>query len=237
MKKPAVDINRVLTGRLRANLGFKNRFLSRWGTHMDGGVEVLDEKKYYHTPGFLSSNKKLFTLLRVYNDLADNPPTGVASAWLYINQDKVVTDAISKTLIATQLNSGYALNSWREYTMGIHYSNNSNAILSSGTTAEMITYINDNWSTIISSYSVEAPRDNELEYVLSKYALFGDVTTLETEVTDVNREVTQKIAVTEYGRKQKYLEVSVNFTLRVRRIAPIIDSSPIVIRIDSFKEW
>jgi hypothetical protein len=89
MKRPQPDIGDILKSDFINNLGSTRKFTRLWGTTYIGGVEVLNHRRYYYPRSARPANfEKLFRYLGAYEDLNNNDPKGVQSAWFYLNKNK-----------------------------------------------------------------------------------------------------------------------------------------------------
>jgi hypothetical protein len=51
-------------------------------------VEVFHSRKYYYPKNNITTNEALFRHLGIYNDLNNQNPEGITSAWIYLNKNK-----------------------------------------------------------------------------------------------------------------------------------------------------
>lgn len=107
MKRPQPDIGNVLRDRFIGNLKTIRKLKRLWGTTTINGVEVLNERQYYHKEVDRSENfEKLFKFLGIYEDITASDHEGIAKGWVYFNKnnssnisvdfDQFVSDNLNK---------------------------------------------------------------------------------------------------------------------------------------------
>jgi len=88
MKRPQPDIGDLLRQSFIQDIGLTKKIRRLWGTTTVNGVEVFEHRKYYYPKSNIATNETLFRHLGIYNDLNNQNPSGITSAWIYLNKNK-----------------------------------------------------------------------------------------------------------------------------------------------------
>jgi len=195
MKKPQIDLHRLLTGQWLMQVSWVNKFLRHWGTeklvctdtsdkdYKEGYVEVLVAKHYTYPKEHLETeqNKKLYRHLQVYKKLQEINPEGVSSTWLYLNPAKSDLYTLTDEVLASRLQMDMED---VVCTITISLQNDSLGIAKSkwANLVDLKAYLITNWEQILSSYIMQVDGSTELDddryfrfRVLGTYALLANL--------------------------------------------------------------
>lgn len=226
--KEYVDFQATLQAELSAKLRLASRLKRMWGTHIDGGVEVLNEK-FTIWPGTESENVK--QVLKLFNipiaDIQNQSKDGLTRLYLKFNPNKVDTTSYSKEALATMLETKIPFGVEREFLYTHTDPSDPNKFV--GWTSQQIAdYVTSN-ITAVTSTGVTSTEDlvegNVDEYIGQYIIAENGVDFQKTLVT------ASVVAVSgnanEYNRTINYVS-GIQLRYKYKRIGHLDDNSPIV---------
>lgn len=226
--KEYVDFQATLQAELSAKLRLASRLKRMWGTHIDGGVEVLNEQ-FTIWPGTESENVK--QVLKLFNipiaDIQNQSKDGLTRLYLKFNPNKVDTTSYSKEALATMLETKIPFGVEREFLYTHTDPSDPNKFV--GWTSQQIAdYVTSN-ITAVTSTGVTSTEDlvegNVDEYI-------GQYIIAENGVDFQKTLVTASVVAVggnanEYSRTINYVS-GIQLRYKYKRIGHLDDNSPIV---------
>ena len=254
--KQVIDLGATLVAHFILNKSFKARFKKYWGVQTIDGVEVFSPKLVYYPNTADANTQKALNVLGMKKTVNDGVKDmqGIASAWLYLNPDKVTTSAIedlTANLIGRRFEDSYNYNQWYESQIKLAWQSwvvdyvSHVGDVATVDTQGIENYVRANIAAILNSQGAISETvfaiDDEDEYVsdvLTKY-IWLDVNeeVFEIIVDDISlisystREITAKLSGDEWQRAIKYnTEYGVRIAYRIRRkIVSIDDDAAVVV--------
>lgn len=122
MKQPQIDLFKKLNTEWTQIVAVKRQITRLWPKTTVNGVEVFD-KLYWYPKSHLEANKVLFGRLGAYNQLKDENPKGIDSAWLYLNPTKLsfTTDGSLESMDGTFIDEHLIVSLERMMPVGVEF--------------------------------------------------------------------------------------------------------------------
>lgn len=253
--KQAIDLSATLTALFVLNKSFKARFKRYWGVQTIDGVEVFNQRLTYYPNTAADNTQKALNVLGMKNVINDGVKDmqGIASAWLYLNADKVTASALedlSANLIGRRFEDTYTYEQWYESQIKlawqdwiVNYVSHVDGVLVVDKQG-IENYIRANCAAVLGTQGVISETsfvvDGEDEYVqdvLAKYvwldineAVFEIVVDSVSLIAYSTREIGAKLTAGEWERALTYkTEYGVCVAYKIRRKVVSIDDADAVV--------
>ena len=226
--KTYIDLQETYKNLFLGSKRLKNRFKRYWGTTVVDGVEVFN-KRLQVWPG--TDNKNVVKILKMfgaYNSIKSASFEGITSYYLWLNPGKAgglvgITADIWVNKINALIPNGV------DFSVVINYTDVNDPMKFVGWTKEQIsTYIESNYTSILSSMNVECRGDTVAQEAFGLYMpLDGDV----NFKMDVTEATTTPIAYGAIVNGVTTYRTGVSVTYKVRQISPLQETDAMAVAI------
>lgn len=252
MKEPQIDVYSTSTQQFLNRVGWKKKFLKLWGTTTIDGVKVLNKKhNFYPHP----TNKDLFLLLNMYNQVKGTSMKGIDSAWITLSPSKAKIPELTRLSLIQDLDFNVPTGRY-ELVIGRKISvvktinelgEESHSTVSGGDPLNLFTntYIKQdgtydasaieqslkaNFLTLFNNYFMEGLSDSEIENLVTVTVLGGSNAFLVTVIDATS-------SYSENGSTSSTrLNNAITLTLSITNVGVVASTDPIIDTILKFKD-
>ena len=226
--KTYIDLQETYKNLFLGSKRLKNRFKKYWGTTVVDGVEVFNQRLQVW-PG--TDNKNVVKILKMfgaYNSIKSASFEGITSYYLWLNPGKAsglvgITADIWVNKINALIPNGV------DFSVVINYTDTNDPMKFAGWTKEQIsTYVENNYTSILSSTYVECRGDTVAQEAFGLYMpLDGDV----NFKMDVTEATTTPIAYGAVVNGRTTYKTGISVTYKVRQISPLQETDAMAVAI------
>ena len=226
--KTYIDLQETYKNLFLGSKRLKNRFKRYWGTTVVDGIEVFN-KRLQVWPG--TDNKNVVKILKMfgaYNSIKSASFEGITSYYLWLNPGKAgglvgITADIWVNKINALIPNGV------DFSVVINYTDVNDPMKFVGWTKEQIsTYVESNYTSILSSMNVECRGDTVAQEAFGLYMPLDGDANFKMDVTEAT---TTPIAYGAVVNGITTYRTGISVTYKVRQISPLQETDAMAVAI------
>ena len=226
--KTYIDLQETYKNLFLGSKRLKNRFKRYWGTTTVDGVEVFNQRLQIW-PG--TDNKNVVKILKMfgaYNAIKSASFEGITSYYLWLNPGKAgglvgITADIWVNKINALIPNGV------DFSVVINYTDTNDPMKFTGWTKEQIsTYVESNYTSILSSMHVECRGDTVAQEAFGLYMPLDADINFKMDVTEAT---TTPIAYGAVVNGRTTYKTGISVTYKVRQISPLQETDAMAVAI------
>lgn len=226
--KTYIDLQETYKNLFLGSKRLKNRFKRYWGTTTVDGIKVFNQRLQVW-PG--TDNKNVVKILKMfgaYNSIKSASFEGITSYYLWLNPGKAsglvgITADIWVNKINALIPNGVG------FSVVINYTDTNDPMKFTGWTKEQIsTYVESNYTSILSSMNVECRGDTVAQEAFGLYMPLDADINFKMDVTEAT---TTPIAYGAVVNGRTTYKTGISVTYKVRQISPLQETDAMAVAI------